>query len=43
MDIVSETSEQRTESGANFSEINTTWILLGILKDVKKMNKKFDH
>ena len=30
-------------SDDNFSEINTTWILLEIYKDVKKMNKKIDH
>ena len=42
-DLACETSEQRTESDDNFSEISTTLILLEIRKDVKKMNKKFDH
>ena len=43
MDLASVTSEQLTESDDNFSEINTTWILLELRKDVKKMNKIFDH
>ena len=43
MDLASKTSEQRTESYDNISETNTTWILLGIRKDVKRMNKKIDH
>ena len=39
MDLASETSE----TDDNLAEVDTTSVLLEIRRDVKKMNKKFDH